>query len=93
MSGDNKHDVPEEITNIGYSDSVEVNERSFHIQTEVTKGNNVKIKTIVIEGGVVLSAIIQIDEQPKGDIVVKTRKAAELQHDMTVRGVMEGKYD
>jgi len=52
----------------------------------------VKIKTIVIESGVVLDSVVQIVEQPEGDIVARTAEKARQQHDVTVNEVVGGKY-
>jgi len=92
MKSDNRQDLANEIRSIGYSDNVEIAGRSFHVQTDVTTSNNVKVKTIVIEAGVVLDATVTVDEQVEGDVVARTRQAAKLQHDRAVAEVRAGKY-
>ena len=53
----------------------------------------VKIKTTVHSAGVVVDALMQLEEEPGHGIVAKTTAAAEKQHGQAVRYVHQGKYD
>ena len=52
----------------------------------------VKIKTTVLDRGVVVDSSVQHDEDPDRGVVAKTAAAAQRQHAAAVQNVHKGKY-
>ncbi len=85
-------DTHPEIRNIGYNDNVDRGKRAFHVQTEVSGEDKIKIKTTILEGGTVIDSFVQNCLQPQDDIV-GPMKVAESQHHSALAKVKSGNYD
>ncbi len=87
-------EVLTEVRNIGFANSFERGEHSLHIQTEIITARGMKIKTTILDKGVVLDVIVTKNTHfEKDDIVGQIEEAAKLQHETAVNGAMEGSYD
>lgn len=83
----------EDLRNIGFANTIQNGERSFHIQTEIMTFRGVKIKTTILERGIVVDAIVHPLDGARGDVVAWTQETARQQHEGTVQNVRRGKYD
>ena len=66
------------LRDIGYYDCLELNGKSFHVQTEVMGKDEVKIKTSVISDGAILDGLVSIcpssvTNLEQGEAVAKTQ--------------------
>ncbi|MBN2496121.1 MAG: hypothetical protein JXR96_16120 [Deltaproteobacteria bacterium] len=84
--------APEDVRNLGCYDYVKRGERAFHIQTEITGGERMEIRTTVMEGGRILDAKIR-PYQDREDDIKKTKDIIAAQHSLAVTDVRRGKYD
>ena len=77
---------------IGRNESVSINGRVYHVQTEVISAASLRIKTTIFQGGAVLDAIQQdlSDAQDESEDLILQK--AKIQHERAVKKVREGKY-
>ena len=70
----------DQVSKIGFNDPVQVNARTFHVQTEVVLRDGIMIRTTVLEAGVVKL----VDARPcasAGDELGAFRALVEAQHE------------
>ena len=77
------------VREIGFNQSVQVNGRELHVQTEVLGRDQLIVRTTVNEGGVVrLAERVVYQGDPAG--VDAIRAVAEAQHARHIQELMEG---
>lgn len=79
----------EEIKRLGQYNYVQHGDRSFHVQTEVVGTDELKIMTMILEGGGVVATITQAALQSDVDGL---KSVIAQQHDNAMAEVRDGKY-
>ena len=79
------------VRDIGFYNCLELEGRSYHVQTEIIPGTTPKIQTNVVQGGAVLKSELQsLGENPD---VVESTKRANAQHEQAVEAVRRGELN
>lgn len=76
--------IPDAARKIGYNTPVTVGARTLHVQTEVLGRDRLRIRTTVLERGVVQFTDTQDCAEDSTD-VDRIRRAAEAQHEAGIR--------
>jgi hypothetical protein len=82
----------EELCKIGYNDSVEVGQRTLHVQTEVMVKGGVMIRTMILEGGVV-RAVDRHPCPPELTELEEIRAYASSRHRQQIEAAQQGAVD
>lgn len=69
-----------ELCEVGFYNTVEEEEHTIHVETEVTVGEKIEITTKTWVDGSVDDKIVQIFELPEEDVLPQLKAAAEIQH-------------
>jgi len=81
--------VDRRVQGIGFNQSVVVGSRTLHVQTEVSLRQQLSVRTIVVEGGLVRFSDRQPCQADAGDVEA-VRAFAEAQHKRYVQIVSLG---
>lgn len=69
-----------ELCEVGFYNTVTDDERTIHVETEVTVGDKIEITTKTWVDGTVDDKIVQIFELPEENVLLQLKAAAEIQH-------------
>lgn len=82
----------DDLWEIGFSDNVVCGDRTFHIQTEVIVSAAIKIKTTVLDRGVVLDSVVSFVDRNETNIIDRCAREATQQHGAVVLKTKVGQY-
>jgi serine/threonine-protein kinase len=81
----------EDIRNVGFYNTVKAEDRTVHVETEVTLGGKIEITTKIWADGTVSDKVVQVFEPPDEDILPLLKAAAEIQHKRAHDKAKQGK--
>ncbi len=81
------------VREIGFASNFTRGDRAMHIQTEIICSGMTKIKTTVLDRGIVLDAKVQVLKATHRNTVEQIRETAEQQHENAVNALESGQYD
>lgn len=84
--------APRDLKNIGFSDDVDCENRTFHVATEIVSRGGLKISTKIWRSGCIVDSVIQVLDPSEGDLVIQASELAQTQHTASVNEVLGGKY-
>ena len=79
----------DDLSSLGFNDHVELDGRSLHVQTEVTRTDPITVRSVVFEGGTILDATTCA--LPHSDHS-QAKQAIQLQHENVLADVLSGRY-
>ena len=79
----------DDLSSLGFNDHVELNGRSLHVQTEVTRTDPITVRSVVFEGGTILEATTRALSASDDS---QARQAIQEHHENVLADVLSGRY-